>query len=100
MSWRSSSPRIAIAAVVLLASPALAGAQQSPMAWSASDTTFTAEEALADFDQLRAAVEEAHGGLYRYSPKPTLDRAFDSLRARLTGPVSRRGLTSIVAEMI
>jgi len=37
----------------------------------------------ADFDLMRGAFEEAHGGLYRYSTKAEMDRAFDSERAKL-----------------
>jgi hypothetical protein len=99
MPLRSSSPRTRAIVVVLLASASSAGAQ-AVVAPIASDSMFTVEQAQGDFDQLRAALEEAHGGLHRYTPKPALDRAFDSLRARLRAPVSRRELTTVVAEMI
>ena len=35
-----------------------------------------------DFDVLRRALEEAHGGLYRYTPKAELDKTFAVSRAR------------------
>ena len=41
-----------------------------------------------DFDVLRRAVEEAHGGLYRFTPKADLDRVFASARAELSQPMT------------
>ncbi|HKH90310.1 MAG TPA: S41 family peptidase [Gemmatimonadaceae bacterium] len=103
MSRTSSSSLTASTIVLLLACAGLAGARAqrpAPTPVASIDTTLTVEQARTDFDQLRAALEEAHGGLHRHIPKPTLDRAFDSLRARLTGPVSRRALAAVLAEMI
>ena len=60
----------------------------------------TADQARADFDALRGALEEAHGALYRFTPKPDLDRTFDALRKRLDAPVSRRGLIGVLSEML
>jgi hypothetical protein len=60
----------------------------------------TADQARADFDVLRGALEEAHGALYRFTPKPDLDRKFDALRGRLNGPVTKRALIGTLAEML
>ena len=41
-----------------------------------------------DFQILRSALEEAHPGIYRYTPKPELDRIFDETAARLNRPMT------------
>src|SRR5713226_10503695 len=41
-----------------------------------------------DFRILRSAVEEAHPGIYRYTPKPELDRVFDQTASRLNRPMT------------
>src|SRR5215207_4402025 len=95
----SASPCSAVVAL-LFAWPwsiALAQSASAPPAESLS-----AAQARADFDQLRAALEEAHGGLYRHSAKPALDSAFTALRAGLSGDglIARRELVVVLSEMI
>ena len=41
-----------------------------------------------DFDVLRRALEEAHGGLYRYTPKADIDKTFGAFRAGLDRPMT------------
>ena len=96
---RSASPYSVFAALLLTNAGSLALAQGTSPATPASLTT---AEARADFDQLRAALEEAHGGLYRHRSKPALDSAFDVLRARLDEErsVSRRELVVVLSELI
>jgi C-terminal processing protease CtpA/Prc len=53
-----------------------------------------------DFDVLRRAVEEAHGGLYRFTPKPDLDRAFAAARAKLTPPMTRIAFAAVLSEAL
>ncbi len=40
---------------------------------------FTPEQLKSDFELLRDALEEGHGGLYYYTPKKELDRQFDRI---------------------
>ena len=53
-----------------------------------------------DFDLLRRALEEAHGGLYRFTAKPELDRQFDKTRATLDRPMSTLAFAGIVSEAL
>ena len=50
--------------------------------------TLTAEQAGADVALMRAALEEAHPGLYRYVPKPEIDAAFAKLEKRVKTPIT------------
>jgi hypothetical protein len=65
-----------------------------------ADALLTPRQAQADLDVARKSLEEAHGALYRFTPKPALDRRFDAIRARVTAPVSRRELFGLVNEMM
>lgn len=60
----------------------------------------TVEQALQDFDVLRKALEEAHGGLYRYNSKSETDKYFAALRARITAPLSDRAFRALIADVI
>lgn len=60
----------------------------------------TPDEARADFDLLRKALEEAHTGLYRYSTKAEMDRTFDTERARLNRPLMETEFLAVTAEML
>ena len=53
-----------------------------------------------DFDVLRRAVEEAHGGLHRFTPRAELDRRFDATRAGLTTPMSRLAYIGVLSEAL
>ncbi len=53
-----------------------------------------------DFDVLRRAVEEAHGGLYRFTPKADLDRYFADARAKLATPMSRLAYIGVLSEAL
>ena len=44
---------------------------------------FTPEQLKSDFELLRDALEEGHGGLYHYTPKEELDRQFDRISKSL-----------------
>lgn len=57
-------------------------------------------EMQEDFDLLRQALEEAHGGLYRFTAKPELNRQFDRTRATLDRPMSRLAFAGIVSEAL
>ena len=59
-----------------------------------------AAEMQADFDLMRKALEEAHSGLYRYSSKAEMDRAFDAERAKLNRPMPRTEFLVVLAETL
>jgi C-terminal processing protease CtpA/Prc len=42
----------------------------------------------ADFDYLRTVIEKAHPSLYRYTPKKSLDSAFEATFVRLNEPMN------------
>ena len=53
-----------------------------------------------DFDVLRRAIEEVHGGLYRFTPQADLDKRFDAARAVLTAPMSRLAYIGVLSEAL
>jgi C-terminal processing protease CtpA/Prc len=57
-------------------------------------------EAQADFDLMRRALEEAHGGLYRFSTKAEMDKAFEAQRAKLSRPAPKLEFLAVVAETL
>ena len=57
-------------------------------------------EMQADFDVLRKALEEAHTGLYRYSTKAQMDRAFDTARAKLNREMTNPQFLVILSEAL
>jgi hypothetical protein len=54
----------------------------------------------ADFDLMRQALEEAHTGLYRHSPKAEMDRAFEEQRARLSRPMTKWQYFAVLSESL
>lgn len=60
----------------------------------------SASDAQADFDFMRKALEEAHTGLYRFSAKTDLDRAFDRQRTKLSRPMARMEFFEVMAETL
>ncbi|HXI92466.1 MAG TPA: S41 family peptidase [Blastocatellia bacterium] len=54
----------------------------------------------ADFDLMRKALEEAHSGLYRYSSKAEMDRAFDAERAKLNRPLTKAEFMAVLIETL
>jgi C-terminal processing protease CtpA/Prc len=67
---------------------------------SSATGNLTAAEAQADFDLMRKALEEAHSGLYRFSTKAEMDRAFDAQRAKLNRPMTKREFLVVVSETL
>src|SRR5687767_11805875 len=57
-------------------------------------------EAQTDFDTLRKALEEAHGGLYRFSTKSDWERRFEVYRKKLNQPVSQPEFIAFLSEML
>jgi uncharacterized protein (TIGR03435 family) len=68
-----------------------------------SSVTFTVVQLRKDLRVAREALEEGHPGIYRFTPKAEMDRAFDGLAATLTRPMTAlefyRALAPVVARM-
>lgn len=60
----------------------------------------TSAQLQADFRLAREALEEAHGGIYRYTAKPALDRLFDATAARLDHSLDAMAFLRILAPAI
>lgn len=60
----------------------------------------TAAEARADFDRMRAMLEEAHTGLYRYSTKAEMDRTFATQRAKLDHLMTTKEFLAVASEAV
>jgi C-terminal processing protease CtpA/Prc len=61
---------------------------------------YTATELQSDFDLLRSALQEAHGGLYRYSTKAEMDKTFTRLRAQLNSPLTQYQFMAVISELL
>ncbi|GAA4439060.1 S41 family peptidase [Pontibacter saemangeumensis] len=72
--------------VLLVYLPLLSVAQSAQK----QEQTFTPEHLREDFTRFRSALEEAHPGLYRYTPKAVFDAKFDSTFATLSNPKSEQ----------
>jgi Peptidase family S41 len=57
-------------------------------------------EMQQDFDVLKRALDEAHGGLDRFSTKAALDKQFDNARAKLDRPMATLAFIAIVSEAL
>ena len=49
---------------------------------------------------MRAALEEGHPGIYRYTPKPELDNVFDKAAAGLTRPMTSLEFYRVTAPVV
>lgn len=88
-----------LAWLAIASSNALAQTREPSVA-SSSTADLTPREAEVDFDLLRKALEEAHGGLYRFSTKMEVDRRFDEFRTRLNVSISRREFIAFISEVV
>ncbi|MEN3332870.1 MAG: hypothetical protein V7641_2235 [Blastocatellia bacterium] len=61
---------------------------------------FTPEQLREDFQIARRALEEGHSGIYRYTPKPQLDRTFDAAAAALDQPMNVYEFTRVLAPAV
>ena len=61
--------------------------------------TYPVTELQSDFDLLRSALEEAHGGLYRYSAKAEMDKTFTRFRSQLNNPLTQFQFVAILSEL-
>lgn len=60
----------------------------------------TMSEMLADYNRLCTALTEAHGGIYRFSSKATINKKFDLYRGKLKHIKTRQEFTSLLSEML
>ena len=58
------------------------------------------QQIQSDYDSLRKALEEAHGGLYRYSTKDEVNRVFDRNRQQLNKPMTTLQFASFIASLL
>src|SRR5262245_56076062 len=96
-----------LAILITLIKPMLGAAHFQSDAGNASETQSSSvmgklqpAEAQAEFDLMRRALEEAHGGLYRFSTKAEMDKAFDAQRAKLSRPVTKLEFLAVMAETL
>jgi hypothetical protein len=60
----------------------------------------TAEQQQADFRLFRAALQEVHPGVYRYTPKARFDARFDSVASLLTRPRSEQEYYALLTPLV
>ena len=58
------------------------------------------QQLQADLQLARRALEETHGGIYRYSARAVLDRAFDAAAAQLNRPMEAAQFHRILAPAV
>ena len=90
---------LALPAALFAASP-LRAQPDAPARPVDAGAQLSSSAALADFDVLRRALEEAHGGFDRFSTRAELDRRLDAHRARLNRPMSTPTFAGTLAEAI
>ncbi|PZO49900.1 MAG: hypothetical protein DCF16_13925 [Alphaproteobacteria bacterium] len=73
---------------VSVALATVAYAQETTVPASAPVRMLTAEAARADVALMRRALETIHPGLYRYTSRDAMDRAFSNLSRSLEGPIT------------
>ena len=83
----------------LLCSPVLAEQEAKTQDFDPGKK-FDVKELKDDFRLLRTALEEGHGGLYRYTPKQELDQQFETILGKLTQPLTARELFLHLAPLI
>lgn len=54
----------------------------------------------SDFDLLRKSLEEAHGGLYRFSTKQQMDARFDAYRKKIADVKNQKEFLALLFELI
>lgn len=62
--------------------------------------SLTTAEMQADFDSLRKALEEVHGGLYRFSDKVSINNRFDAYRGQLKSVHDQREFIALLFTML
>lgn len=84
----------------VLATLAMSVVCQMAVAQQQSQVMLSVAQQQEDYDKLQKALEEAHGGLYRYTPKSAMDVLFQVFRETLTAPATRRQFISTISELL
>ncbi len=58
------------------------------------------QQLQSDYDSLRSVLEEAHGGLYRYSSKDEMNGVFDRYRSQIDRPMTALQFISVIAGLL
>lgn len=89
--------------VIIFSVICLLGNSNSSQTTQEISKTFSVQQLQEDFQVFRAALEEGHAGLYRYTPKPELDPQFDAVLKNLSQPMAEidfyRQLVPIIASI-
>ena len=64
------------------------------------DRRFSVEQLRADYALLRRALEEAHPGLYWYTPKARMNAAFDTSARQLDRPLTEEEFRLVLSPLI
>ena len=80
--------------------PAPAPPSEPVAAFTDSAVTFTPAELRRDLQVLRDALQEGHPGIYRYTPKTEMDRAFEGAAAQLGHPMTALAFYRVVAPVV
>ena len=78
-------------AILLFAGSVLSAQQPAPLSVS---------EMYDDFDLLRKCMVEAHGGLYRFSDKQTIDAHFEASRKRIPAIKNKKEFIGLLFEVL
>jgi uncharacterized protein (TIGR03435 family) len=65
-----------------------------------SSVTFTPAQLRRDLRVVSEALQEGHPGIYRYTPKPELDRVFDRAAAQLSHPMTALEFYRVLAPAV
>jgi hypothetical protein len=90
---------IGILCVFLLCFPVLVGQEAKTQDFDPGEK-FSVKKLKDDFRLLRTALEEGHGGLYRYTPKQELDQQFETISGKLTRPLTAKEFLLYLAPLI
>lgn len=81
--------------------PSMAPAQEKKAVYdSLSDRVLSQQEMQEDLQYVRKVMEAIHPGLYRYTPKPAMDRRLDSFYSQLTGPLPYYDYYRLLASLV
>src|SRR4030095_13743287 len=58
------------------------------------------QQIQSDYDSLRNALEEAHGGLYRYSTNDEMNSIFNRYRSQLNHPMTTLQFASVITALL
>ena len=78
-------------AIGLIAAAATSGTAAAPL---------SVEQLRADLQLARSALEETHGGIYRYTPQAEVERAFEQAAAALKRPMEATEFERILAPAV